>query len=120
MLQPMPDCEVWDLVRVPFPSTNRPIQQRRPALVVAAPQVSGAPRLLWVVMVTSAVNRGWPGDVAVSDLAVAGLPAASVVRSGKIATIEAQNAERVGTLPKADRPLVASALRDSLAHALIG
>ena len=116
----MPDCEVWDLVRVPFPYTNRPIQQRRPALVVAAPQAPGAPRLLWVLMVTSAVDRGLPGDVAVSDLAAAGLPAASVVRTAKIATIEAQHADRIGTLPEADRPLVASALRDSLAHALIG
>ncbi len=116
----MPDCEVWDLVRVPFPYTNRPIQQRRPALVVAAPQAPGAPRLLWVLMVTSAANRGWPGDVAVSDLAAAGLPAASVVRSAKIATIEAQDAERIGALPEADRPLVAIALRDSLAQALIG
>jgi mRNA interferase MazF len=116
----MPDCEVWDLVRIPFPYTNRPIQQRRPAVVVAAPQVPGAPRLLWVLMVTSAANRGWPGDVAVSDLAAAGLPAASVVRAAKIATIEAPDADRIGTLPEADRPLVASALRDSLAHALIG
>ena len=116
----MPDCEVWDLVQVPFSYTKRPIQQRRPALVVAAPQAPGAPRLLWVLMVTSAVNRGWPGDVAVSDLAAAGLPAASVVRAAKIATIKAQNADRIGTLPEADRPMVASALRDCLAHVQIG
>jgi mRNA interferase MazF len=115
----MPDCEVWDLVKVPFPYTNRPIQQRRPALVVAAPRAAGAPELLWVLMVTSAMNRGWPGDVDVSDFANAGLPAASVIRTAKIATIEAQDAERIGTLPETDRAPVASALRDSLARALI-
>ena len=76
----MPGCEVWDLVRVPFPYTNRPVQQRRPALVVAVPDAPGAPKLLWVLMVTSAAHRGWPGDVAISDLPAAGLPAASVVR----------------------------------------
>ena len=114
----MPACEVWDLVKVPFPYTNRPVQQRRPALVVAVPKAPGAPALLWVLMVTSAANRGWPGDVAISDLKMAGLPAASVLRSAKIATIEAQDAERIGSLPVADRMQVATALRDNLTHLL--
>lgn len=116
----MPGCEVWDLVKVPFPYTNRPVQQRRPALVVAVPDAPGAPELLWVLMVTSAANRGWPGDVVVSDLAAAGLPAPSVVRSAKIATIEARDAERIGQLPPEDRARVTEALRGSLAPALAG
>jgi mRNA interferase MazF len=116
----MPGCEVWDLVKVPFPYTNRPVQQRRPALVVAVPDAPGTPELLWVLMVTSAANRGWPGDVAVSDLHVAGLPAASVVRSAKIATIEARDAERIGQLPPKDRTEVVEALRASLAEVLSG
>jgi mRNA interferase MazF len=114
----MPGCEVWDLVKVPFPYTNRPVQQRRPALVVAVPDAPGAPELLWVLMVTSAANRGWPGDVPVSDLAVAGLPAPSVVRSAKIATIEARDAERIGHLPPEDCTLVQAALRQGLAQVL--
>jgi mRNA interferase MazF len=116
----MRGCEVWDLVKVPFPYTNRPVQQRRPALVVAVPDALGAPELLWVLMVTSAANRGWPGDVAVSDLATAGLPAPSVVRSAKIATIEAQDAERIGQLSLEDRALVQAALQQGLAQALEG
>jgi len=116
----MPGCDVWDLVKVPFPYTNRPVQQRRPALVVAVPDVPGAPDLLWVLMVTSAANRGWPGDVVVSDLAAAGLPAPSVVRSAKIATIEARDAERIGQLPPEDRLQVREALRGNIAQALTG
>ena len=114
----MPGCEVWDLVKVPFPYTNRPVQQRRPALVVAAPETPGAPELLWVLMVTSAANRGWPGDIAISDLSEAGLPAVSVVRSAKIATIEAQDAERIGSLPAADRVQIIAAVRDSFEQLL--
>ena len=114
----MPTCEVWDLVKVPFPCTNRPVQQRRPALVVAIPEARGAPHLLWVLMVTSAGKRGWPGDVVVSDLAEAGLPAPSVVRPAKIATIEAGDAERIGCLPHADRLQVTEVLRSSFAQAL--
>jgi mRNA interferase MazF len=114
----MPDFEVWDLVKVPFPYTNRPVQQRRPALVVAVPDIPGTPDLLWVVMVTSAANRGWQGDVAVSDLQQAGLQAPSVVRSAKIATIKAGDAAKIGQLPRGDRPLVSRALVESLAGAL--
>ena len=114
----MPSFEVWDLVKVPYPYANRPIRQRRPALVVAVPAAPGAPDLLWVLMVTSAANRGWPGDVAVSDLDAAGLPAASVVRSAKVATLEAGDAEPIGRLPAEDRRQVAGAVRGSLARLL--
>ncbi len=116
----MPGFEVWDIVKVPFPHTNRPVQQRRPALVVATPDAPGAPGLLWVLMVTSAANRGWLGDVVVSDLEATGLPAPSMVRCAKIATIEAQDAERIGQLPGHDRTQVAEAVRQSFARLLAG
>jgi mRNA interferase MazF len=116
----MPGFEVWDLVKVPFPYTNRPVQQRRPALVVAILDAPGGPRLLWVLMVTSAANRGWPGDVTVSDIAAAGLPAPSVIRCAKIATIEGLDTERIGRLCGADAALVAAAMRRSLALMLDG
>ncbi len=99
----MAGCEVWDVIKVPFPYTDRPVQQSRPALVIGRHHEAGSPALLWVLMITSASHRRWVGDVAVSDLAVAGLPAASIVRSAKIATIEGQDAARIGCLPVADR-----------------
>ena len=114
----MADCRVWDLVKVPFPYTNRPVQQHRPALVVAVLNAPGAPRLLWVLMVTSAANRGWPGDVVVSKLDEAGLPAASVMRVAKIAAIDASDAEQMGSLPMADRLQVTATLRGQLALVL--
>ena len=118
MPRPMPAYEVWDLVKVPFPYTNRPVQQRRPALVVAIPDAPPALDLLWVLMITSAGNRGWPGDVVVSYLDEAGLPAPSVVRLAKIATIKASDAERIGRLAPADRLPVADALRECLGKVL--
>lgn len=62
--------------------------------------------LLWVLMITSAENRRWPGDVPLSDLGLSGLSADSVVRTAKIATIETKEAERIGVLPKGDREAV--------------
>jgi len=54
-----------------------------------------------VLMITSAENRGWPGDVTVENLAQAGLPAPSVIRTAKIATIEVSDATKLGKIPAA-------------------
>lgn len=112
---PMPSFDPWDIVKVPFPYTDRPVRQHRPALVVAAGKLESDHGLLWVLMITSAENRGWPGDIAVSDLKASGLPAPSVVRCAKIATIEARDAARLGSLPRADRKKVARQMVETLA-----
>ncbi|HEX3954391.1 MAG TPA: type II toxin-antitoxin system PemK/MazF family toxin [Stellaceae bacterium] len=112
----MPSFEPWDVVKVPFPYTDRPVRQRRPALVVAAGELETAHGLLWLVMITSAANRGWIGDVAVSDIEAAGLPVPSIVRPAKIATIEARDAEPLGTLPAKDRRAIRRYLRERLAR----
>ena len=99
----MPAFEAFDVVKVPFPYTDRPVRQRRPAVVVAAGPLTEQHGLLWVVMVTSAENRGWHADVAVTDLGLAGLPTPSLVRCAKVATIEAAYAESLGKLGADDR-----------------
>jgi mRNA interferase MazF len=106
----MASFDVWDVVKVPFPYTNRPVQQHRPALVVAHHDSAGSPILLWVLMITSASHRRWLGDIEISDLDTAGLTAASIIRSAKIATIEALHADRIGYLPVADRSLISDAI----------
>ena len=110
----MANFEPWDIVRVPFPYTDRPVRQRRPALVIAAGELQTAHGLLWLAMITSEVHRGWPGDVVISDLGSAGLPAPSIVRPAKIATIDASDAGRLGILPPTDREAVRIYLRQRL------
>src|SRR6202022_379835 len=102
----MATFKTWDIVKVPFPYTDRPVRQHRPALVIAAGAIEVAYGLLWVLMITSAQNRRWDDDIVVSDLDGAGLPAPSVIRCAKIATIEAQNAQRIGILARSDRTKV--------------
>ena len=112
--------EVWDVVRVPFPYTDRPVRQQRPVLVVAIGEIDATHGLLWLVMITSAENRGWPDDVGISDLRAAGLPAPSIVRPVKIATVDPRDAQRLGTLPRAEREAVASCLGGILSVAFDG
>lgn len=114
----MPTFDAWDIVKVPFPHADRPVRQRRPALVVTADSVQANHSLIWVLMITSAENRGWPDDVTVSDHESAGLPAPSVVRTVKIAVIDSRDAERLGVLPASDRTDVATCLGRHLAAVL--
>ena len=67
-------------------------------------------------MITSAAHSGWPGDVPILDLDGAGLPAPSIVRPAKIATIDAKDAMPLGALPVDDREAVRHFLRERLAE----
>jgi mRNA interferase MazF len=97
----MPTFDRGDVVKAPFPYADAMTIGRRPALVIAAtgPETADGGRLLvWVLMITSAENRPWPDDAPITDLAAAGLPAPSVVRCAKIATLDAARVERIGRL----------------------
>jgi mRNA interferase MazF len=108
----MASFEQGDVIRVPFPYTDRATRQRRPALVVSAGGIGEDESLLWVMMITSAENRPWPGDISLGkSYDDAGLPAPSVIRPCKLATIEARHAEPLGRIKPAMMVKVASALR---------
>lgn len=111
----MPTFEQGDVVRVPFPYTDRPIMQHRPALVVSSGGTGEGGRLLWVLMITSAENRPWPGDVDFGErYADAGLPAPSVIRTSKIATIETVHTQQIGRLGDDLLRLVLEAVSETL------
>ena len=112
---PTSDPAIGKVVRVPFPYTDAETRQRRPALVVAAAGGDDAPRLLWVLMITSAAHRGWPGDIDIPDLGAAGLPAPSVIRTAKIATIDADRADTLGAIDTTTRAAVRATLARRLA-----
>ena len=92
----MPTFEPGDVIKVPFPYADRATRQSRPALVVSTARLEDLHGLLWVIMITSAENRGWPDDVPVANLAMAGLPVPSLIRSAKIATIDVSDASKLG------------------------
>lgn len=109
----MPSFEPGDIIKVPFPYTDRATRQRRPALVVAAHELETNHGLLWVLMITSAENRRWPDDIAIPVATRTGLPSPSVIRPAKIATIEVRDAEPLGritadTLAAVSRKLAAT------------
>lgn len=70
-----------DVVRVPFPFTDRTAEKSRPALILSDRATFNAVAAHSVMaMITSAQHTRWPLDVHISDLAAAGLPISSLVR----------------------------------------
>jgi len=116
----MPTSELpaaFDVIIVPFPYSDRLAEKRRPALVISSPALRPL-GLLWVAMITSAENQSWSCDVRIEDLKRAGLPAASVVRTAKIACVEpARVLGPAGRLDRTTARKVAARLRQFLGHA---
>lgn len=110
-------CERWQVLRVPFPFTDRNASKNRPALVLSEAACFNAPAGHAVLaMITSAANAPWPLDCPIEDLAAAGLPAPSVVRC-KLFTLDLRLARGVlGTLGPADQARVQAALRRLLGY----
>lgn len=110
-----PRFQPWDIVLVPFPYTERNYTKVRPALIVSTDTLSVKTGKYFLAMITSAQHAHVYGDVLMSDLELAGLPAPSIVRPSKIATFEeASFVRRTGTLPTKDRKAVSTQLRELL------
>lgn len=105
----------YDVVVVPFPYADRLAEKRRPAIVISAPGLERQQGLVWLAMITSTGNRRWDSDILVSDLTVAGLPAPSLVRPAKIATVDGMRIlRRIGKLPARDARAVAAQIKKFL------
>ena len=115
----MPGFEPFDAVALPFPFADRNDSVVRPALVLTGHAAFGAHSgVALVAMITSARNSAWPFDVAITDLASAGLKMPCLVRAKLNAVDLALIARKIGTLGGEDRRGVGAALRGVLAGVL--
>jgi mRNA interferase MazF len=89
----MTSYKAGDIIVVDYPHVETSLLKRRPALVVSAQPIGPARLVVWAVMITSAANKSWPGDIAIKDHAALGLPIPSVVRTEKMSTLECAGAD---------------------------
>jgi mRNA interferase MazF len=107
-------CERFDVAVVLFPFIDRARAKPRPALVLSGRAFNAAHGATVMALITTAAFTRWPSDVAISDLARAGLSAPSVVRF-KLFTLEnGIIARRIGRLSRADTVKVKAGLSRSL------
>ena len=87
-----------DVVIVPFPFAEGKGHKWRPAVVISSPEFHEKYKLCWVMMVTSAENPSWPGDIKISSLRKAGLGNPSIIRPAKIATLQVDSVKKIGKI----------------------
>ena len=105
--------KAFDVVVVPFPFADRPVDKRRPALVVSSIDFNEIHDESILAMVTSA-RSGWPSDIVLQDWRGAGLNVPCKVRL-KFFTLENRLILRkLGALSKHD----AKAVKDRISLVL--
>ncbi|MEP6657662.1 MAG: type II toxin-antitoxin system PemK/MazF family toxin [Betaproteobacteria bacterium] len=108
----MANYERFDVVRVPFPFTDREAERNRPVLVISDGVAFNRPAGHSVMaMITSAGHAPWPLDVPIGDLEAAGLPAPSILRF-KVFTLDHRLVRgKLGRLAGKDQVKVQKAMR---------
>ena len=108
----MASFDRYDVVRVPFPFTDRQAEKNRPALVISdAAAFNRAAGHSVMAMITSEGHAPWPLDVPISDLKAAGLPAPSLVRF-KLFTLDHRLVRgKLGRLAEKDQAKALRAMR---------
>jgi len=77
----------WDVVRVPFPFTDKAAVKKRPALVLSKRPFNAAAGHTIMAMITKRDTSAWPQDYDVQQWAQAGLKLPSGIRM-KVFTLE--------------------------------
>jgi len=102
-------CDLWQVVVVPFPFTDRGAQKKRPALVVSQKTFNRHGHSV-MAKITSASSL-WPNDCAIQNLNAAGLAHQCVVRM-KLFTLDNRLIRRrLGTLGTDERQNIIAQMR---------
>jgi len=104
----MPNFSRNDVVLVAYPFSDRTGSKVRPAVIVSGPHRS---RDLFVVPLTSRVDRLVEGEFSLAEWKNAGLNMASVVKRGLFTVHESFILKRVGTLGTMDTSQINESLR---------
>jgi mRNA interferase MazF len=110
-----PALRQWDVIVLPFPYADRLAEKRRPAVVVSKAALARDHGIVWVAMITSAMNAGWSCDIPLADGPETGLTAPSVIRPWKLATVDVGRIVRIAGRIRRDE---AARLSEALASAI--
>ncbi|MBX9702724.1 MAG: type II toxin-antitoxin system PemK/MazF family toxin [Silvanigrellaceae bacterium] len=105
-------CNQCDVVVVPFPLTENANTKRRKAIVLSQQKYNFANNATVMMMITSADNSKWEGDIFISDLRAAGLNKPCFART-KIFSIDNMLIQSIcGHLGEMDKKSISQLLKD--------
>jgi mRNA interferase MazF len=97
----------FDVVVVPFPFVDRPVQKRRPVAILSNRSFHDGHQHILACMITTGANSAWPSDIAITDLEAAGLSHHSILRWKVFTLPSSLIIRRIGRLAEPDRAALA-------------
>ena len=110
----MTSFEQWDVVVVPFPFVDMPVQKTRPALVLSTKSANHENGQTLLSMITTAMRSHWPSDCDIEGLSDAGLRTPSLVRFKLFTLPNSLINRKIGHLAIADQMQNTQALKTLL------
>ena len=101
----------FDIVKVPFPFTDKPTAKKRPSLVISSTDFQTNHDHCILAMITTAKQSDWIDDIEITNISIAGVPVPSKIRF-KIFTIDTSLIlEKIGCLIEEDQHKVQQKLK---------
>ena len=92
----------YDVVKVPFPFTERNSLKKRPAVIISTPEYQDYTGHCVLTMITTAKHSQWPTDITIENIEEAGLPVPSIIRLKIFSLDQRLILGKLGTLHKKD------------------
>ena len=111
---PMKFYDQFDIVKVPFPFSDKEKIKKRPAIIISSPQYLIATNHYILLMITSAKQSSWKNDIEISNLQKSGLPSPSKIRFKMFSLDYSIIISKIGCLDIQDTNIVKKNLKDIL------
>jgi len=108
-------CDFGDVIIVPFPFVERPINKRRPALVLTSEAFNDSNGQSVLLMITTGAGSTWPSDIEIGDRRSAGLLHRCLIRWKAFTLPNDAIVQRIGQLSEPDLEAVRRSARNWLA-----
>ena len=102
-MRPIVVYDKYDIIKVPFPFTDRNSDKVRPAVIISHIEYAIDTNHYIMIMITSSNQTKWTNDIEVQDLNVAGLPVPSKIRFKIFSLDERLVISKLGTLSIVDQ-----------------
>jgi mRNA interferase MazF len=100
----------FDVVKIPFPFTDKNADKKRPAVIISNPDYRLNNSHYILIMITSAKQSHWVDDINIENLENAGLPVPSKIRFKLFSLDERLVIGKLGRLSREDTTKVSNIL----------
>ena len=104
----------YDVVKVPFPFTDKSSTKRRPALVISSEKYQNNFKHCVLCMITTAKHSEWIDDIIIQNIHTVGLSTPSKIRFKIFSLDERLILGKLGALDKQDIHMLTAKLKEYL------